>query len=229
MLSADQENESRFPVPELERLRDGMLRTEPTLLENLVRSVLIHYFFHVSNRAIVQVVPAVPGGPASLMLISPTVFRGRGRIRVTGSTVFGVAQSPGGYASSYIEARTETSVVEIGAGTTVNNQATILSEGAGVHIGERCLIGTELLVTDSNFHELAVSRRAMADTRPQAVHIGNDVFIGSRVTILKGCRVGDGAVLAAGAVLPPGFEVPPLAIAAGNPAQIVGRVRPETV
>lgn len=212
---------------ELERLRGVVMQTEPTLLENLVRSLLIHYHYHVSNKAMVEVVPVHPGAPASLLLLSPAQFRGHGRIRLAGSTVLGVQQSPGAYNCSYLEARTPQSLIEIGADTTLNNRATILSEGAGVHIGQRCLIGPELLVTDSNSHELAVARRRMADTRPQPVQIGNDVFIGARVTILKGCRIGDGAVIAAGSVLLPGFEAPPLAIVAGNPAQVVGQVKPD--
>lgn len=214
----------RFNPLDLESLRLGVMQSEPTLLENAVRAVLIHYFYHVSNKAMVDVVPAVPGGSTALNLMSPAQFRGRGRIRLSGSTVLGVAQSPGAYACSYLEARNEASLIEIGAFTTLNNRASILSEGAGIHIGERCMIGQEVLITDSNFHELAVARRAMNDQRPRAVHIGNDVFIGARVTILKGCRVGDGSVLAAGSVLPPGFEAPPLSIVAGNPARVVGQV-----
>lgn len=217
-----------FNPLDLESLRIGVIQSEPTLLENAVRAVLIHYFYHVSNKAMVEVVPVVPGGATALNLMSPALFRGRGRIRLSGTTVLGVAQSPGAYASSYLEARNEASLIEIGASTTLNNRASILSEGAGIHIGERCMIGQEVLITDSNFHELAVARRAMNDQRPRAVHIGNDVFIGARVTILKGCRVGDGSVLAAGSVLPPGFEAPSLSIVAGNPARVVGQVETGT-
>lgn len=229
MLPSEQQAE---PVPaaefiprELERVRVGVMRSEPTLLENAVRSLLIHYFYHVSNKAIVEVVPVTPGGSTAVMLISPAQFRGRGRIRLSGSTLLGVRDSPGAYACSYIEARAENSLIEIGAATAINNRAVILSDGASIHIGERCMIGHELFVCDSNFHELAVARRGMGDQTPRPVWIGNDVFIGARVTILKGCHIGDGAVIAAGSVLTPGFQVPPLAIAAGNPARVVGYVK----
>jgi maltose O-acetyltransferase len=214
-------------LPDLERLRTALIKSEPSRLESLIRSLLIHYFYHVSNKSIVEVVPVGPGAPGTLTLVSPVQFRGRGRIRLSGSTVLGVAQSPGAYACSYLEARTENSLIEIGVSTTINNRAVILSEGNSVHIGDRCLVGEELLVSDSNFHELAVARRGMADQSPRPVWIGNDVFIGARVTILKGCRIGDGAVIAAGSVLPPGFEAPPLAIVAGNPARVVGQIKPD--
>ena len=48
--------------------------------------------------------------------------------------------------------------------------------------------------------------------------IGDDVWIGSRVTIMSGVRIGQGAVIAAGSVVVK--DIPPYAIAAGNPASI---------
>jgi len=99
-----------------------------------------------------------------------------------------------------------------------------VSEGAQVRIGQRCLIGAEFQVLDSNAHELALGQRHVPDRHPQPVVIEDEVFIGSRVTLLKGCRIGRGSVISAGAVVPPKFEAPPLSVIAGNPARIVGRV-----
>ena len=49
--------------------------------------------------------------------------------------------------------------------------------------------------------------------------IGNDVWVGYRVTILSGVKIGDGAVIAAGAVVTK--DVPPYAIVGGNPAKLI--------
>jgi virginiamycin A acetyltransferase len=49
--------------------------------------------------------------------------------------------------------------------------------------------------------------------------IGNDVWIGSKATILQGVLVSDGAVIAAGSVVTK--NVPPYAIVAGVPAKIL--------
>ena len=54
---------------------------------------------------------------------------------------------------------------------------------------------------------------------PKRTIIGNDVWIGSRVIIMQGIRIGDGAVIGAGAVVTK--DVPPYAIVAGVPAKVI--------
>jgi len=199
-------------------------RTPPLEAEALVRSLLVQYFFHVSNKAMVEIVGGAPGSPRTLNLLAPTVFKGRGRVRVSTTTVFGWGTSPFSYRCSYVEARNPDALIEIGERSTVNNAAVLIAEGAGIRIGARCLIGTEFQVLDTNAHELELGLRHLPDSRTRQVVVGDDVFIGSRVTLLKGCRIGSGCVVGAGAVVSPGFEAPPLSVVAGNPARVVGRV-----
>lgn len=60
------------------------------------------------------------------------------------------------------------------------------------------------------------------------VVIGNDVWIGTAVTILSGVNIGDGAVLCANAVITK--DVPAYAIVAGIPARLVRyRFTPEQI
>ena len=49
--------------------------------------------------------------------------------------------------------------------------------------------------------------------------IGNDVWIGSRVTIMQGLNIGTGAVIGAGSIVTK--DVPPYAVVAGSPARII--------
>ena len=67
----------------------------------------------------------------------------------------------------------------------------------------------------------------LAEPANRPVTIGNDVWIGNRVPILRGVHVGDGAVLAAGAVVT--RDVPPYAIVGGVPARLIRWRFPEPV
>ena len=53
----------------------------------------------------------------------------------------------------------------------------------------------------------------------QPIKIGNDVWVGANVTILKGVNISDGAIIGAGSVVIK--DIPAFAIVAGNPAKII--------
>ena len=55
------------------------------------------------------------------------------------------------------------------------------------------------------------------------ITIGNDVWLGTGVKILKGVTIGDGAVVSAGSV--ESSDVPSFAIVAGNPVVVVDERR----
>ena len=55
------------------------------------------------------------------------------------------------------------------------------------------------------------------------VRIGNNVFIGAGALILPGVTIGDWVIVAAGAVV--NKSLPDFAVAAGNPAKIIGDLR----
>ena len=211
----------------IERYKALISRTEPRILEGLLRGLLIHYFFHLSDKQIVDVSTPTSNEKKTVNLLTPTLFKGQGRIKLTSTTQFGWPASPGSYGCSTIDARTPQALIEFGEHTIVNNGSTLISEGAGIRIGARCQIGGEALIMDSNFHEMAMGQRHLADGSTKQVLIGDDVFIGARVTILKGSQIGDGCVISTGAVVL-GLVAPALSIVAGNPARVMGRVPSST-
>lgn len=100
----------------------------------------------------------------------------------------------------------------IGLGTRLYGRITI---GSHVMMGEHVLI----LTRHHRFDDTTVpmDRQGLDEEKP--VVIGNDVWIGSRVIILPGVHIGDGAVLGAGSVVTK--PVPAWAIVGGNPARII--------
>ena len=65
------------------------------------------------------------------------------------------------------------------------------------------------------------------EAKMQYIEMGNDVWIGQKVSIRDGIKVGDGAVIGAGAMVTK--DIPPYAIVAGIPAKIIRYRYPEDV
>lgn len=89
-----------------------------------------------------------------------------------------------------------------------------------VTIGNDVMMGPECDI-HSGCHEFSRTdipmwHQGFKPDRPVA--IGNDVWLGSRVTILPGVKIGDGAIIGAASVVTK--DVPPYAIAVGNPAVV---------
>lgn len=65
-----------------------------------------------------------------------------------------------------------------------------------VEIGDDCLFSWDILLMDTDFHEMKDETGAVMNA-PKPVKIGNKVWIGCRVLILKGTEIPDGCVVGA--------------------------------
>jgi acetyltransferase-like isoleucine patch superfamily enzyme len=93
-----------------------------------------------------------------------------------------------------------------------------------ISIGNRVMIGANAVIVDTDFHPLDPLERQHHPARATAapVVIEDDCFIGMRALVLKGSRIGRGAIVGAGSVV--SGEIPPGVVAAGNPARPIGQV-----
>lgn len=113
-------------------------------------------------------------------------------------------------------------VVEIGHDSYIGYQVTIVS-GRGIHIGQHVLIANRVFIAGDDSHPIDPTARMRHAPPPpeevKSVWIEDGAWLGEGSTILKGVRVGYGAVVAAQAVVTK--DVPPYTVVAGNPATVV--------
>jgi maltose O-acetyltransferase len=105
--------------------------------------------------------------------------------------------------------------LSIGARSRINRDCCLDTRGS-IAIGDDVSISPEVMILTAG-HDLADPAFGV---RTSPVVIENNVWIGSRATILPGVTLGRGSVVSAGAVVT--SNVPALAIVAGVPARLVG-------
>jgi acetyltransferase-like isoleucine patch superfamily enzyme len=106
--------------------------------------------------------------------------------------------------------------LRIGRGSFVTADSRIYCTRS-IAVGEGCAISWDVQFLDNDFHQLLVPGRPRENHGP--IRVGNHVWIGARVTVLKGVTIGDGAVVAAGAIV--AADVPSRALVAGTPARVI--------
>jgi acetyltransferase-like isoleucine patch superfamily enzyme len=116
-----------------------------------------------------------------------------------------------------------------GGSKTVIGDRVWFSRGCTVHIHEgltiedNCIFGEQVSVHDANHVATAGSDPiSLRGFRSRPVHIGRNVWVGAKATILPGAFIGENAVIGANSVVT--SPVPPYAIAVGAPARVVGQV-----
>lgn len=90
-----------------------------------------------------------------------------------------------------------------------------------VTIGDYVMMGEEVLflALNHNFSRTDIPMCQQGFQPEKPITIGNDVWIGSRATILPGVTIGDGAIIGAGAVVTK--DIPSMAIVGGVPAKVI--------
>lgn len=110
------------------------------------------------------------------------------------------------------------SKVQLGDYSDLGNNCKI--QGTTV-IGKHVMMATDCYIWTMNHKtEIVPGQTWLSGVTPEKkVVIDNGVWIGSRVTILPGVHIGEGAIVGAGAVVTK--DVPPYSIVGGNPARVI--------
>lgn len=119
-----------------------------------------------------------------------------------------------------------------GAKLSIGDNVGISSASIWVHssvkIGNNVKIGSDCLIVDSDCHSLnyILRRSASMDASNKIdvpIVIEDDVLIGARCIILKGCTIGAHSIIGAGSVVTK--DVPSNVIASGNPCRVIKELK----
>lgn len=179
------------------------------------------------RRAMAILSSRIRGGrvswPVSVTAVVPVRCDGDGEVSIADGVTLGFARAPKiGNGAILLQARSAQSRISIGENCHFSNNVSIISMSA-VTMGNGCLVGDMALIIDSDFHPVdPVERKAGGAAYTQPVVIGDNVWIGSRVVILKGVTIGDDVVIAAGSVVTQ--SIPARQLVAGVPARAIRHV-----
>jgi len=148
-------------------------------------------------------------------------LRGRALVSNRGTLVFGDRVRLNGHVYPLQFTCHRGGELHIGEGTFINYGSDI-SAMTAVSIGRNCNIGQFAIIIDSDYHDL---RNHHLPGKSEPVVIEDDVWLGARVTVLRGTRIGRGSVVAAHAVVT--GDIPPYSLAAGVPARVIRSLEDE--
>ena len=114
--------------------------------------------------------------------------------------------------------------IHVGDDVNLGMRPTLNATRSTIRIGNKVMFGPEVAIHGGNHRTDLVGRFMVevgeAEKRPEddlGVVIEDDVWVGTRATILHGVRIGRGAIVAAGAVVT--RNVPPYTVVGGVPAK----------
>lgn len=94
----------------------------------------------------------------------------------------------------------------------------VLSEHKHCFIGDNCMFSFDILIRNSDHHLIYDCENNKRINPTKSVFIGDHVWIGQLVNILKGTRIDSGSIVGASSVVA-GKKIPHNTIWAGNPSQ----------
>ena len=115
--------------------------------------------------------------------------------------------------------RRESPRISIGERTYINRHS-FIDASERISIGRNCMIGPFCYITD---HDHGTELGRSISQQPlisKAVQIDDGAWLGAKVVVLKGVTIGEGAIIGAGAVVTK--DIPPMSIAVGIPAVVIG-------
>lgn len=153
--------------------------------------------YKMNGQIIIQTTPS-PGlvkiGPHGLgtqdIKYSRTMWEVDGTLIVNGKVCFG--------RGSRISIGND-AVLTVGDQFHISGRSSIICQKE-ISFGNNCLLSWDILIMDTDFHQITNSKGNTIN-QPRPIHIGNNVWIGCRNTILKGVTISDNVIVSAASTI----------------------------
>lgn len=93
-------------------------------------------------------------------------------------------------------------------------------EGTTLKVGDSCLFSSDIYITTTDSHSIIDFRTGQRINPSRSVTLGNHIWVGYKVTILKGVNIADDTIVGACSLVTRDIAESNVAVA-GNPARIV--------
>lgn len=113
--------------------------------------------------------------------------------------------------------------ISVGENFYTNHNVTIL-DGAKVSFGDNVFIAPDCVFSTAG-HPLDTEQRNQGLEIALPITVGNNVWIGTHVSVLPGVTIGNDVVIGAGSVV--NRDIPDGVMAAGNPCRVIRKITEE--
>lgn len=111
--------------------------------------------------------------------------------------------------------------ISIGNKTGISGNTHLASiEGKKIQIGDDCMLSANIVIRVGDSHSVLDKNTMKRINSSEDVLIGNHVWIGNQVCILKGSKISHNSIIGTGSIVTKAFNESNVAIA-GNPASVI--------
>ncbi|MEX0323065.1 MAG: acyltransferase [Puniceicoccaceae bacterium] len=121
--------------------------------------------------------------------------------------------------SGILVAEDDNSEISIGSDSTAIHATIVSSEGQPIILGDDCMISKNVDIRSSDGHSIIDPDTGKRMNPARSITIGNHVWIGAGVTILKGVEIGNGSIVGCQSLVTQIIEECSLAL--GIPAKVI--------
>ena len=148
---------------------------------------------------------------AEIELTGPVIIQNAGTIEIGDRVIFDSKWHKPIYIS--LSRPSAKLVIEKNAFINYGTEISLVNE---VVIGANSLISIDCLIYDTDWHSVDGREREVTG---EPTRIGRGVWLGARVVVLKGVKIGDNSVVAANSVVTK--DLPDHVLAGGSPAKVI--------